>query len=418
MGNLSNLRTLLLDNTQLSGAIPPALGNLSQLRRLQLDNTQLSGAIPPALGNLSNLERLYLFDTQLSGAIPPELGELGKLSQLYILSLQYNRLTGCIPRSLSRFEAQINPQVDNRLFASIILPICTDSTDTTDTTDTPPTLSGTIANQAYTQHTAIPALTLPAATGGNPPLGYSLAPPPPDGLTFTPATRRLAGTPTGTQAATRYTYTVTDADGDTDTATFTITITADTPVNQPPAVTGPSARAYAENATTAVATYTARDPEHDSITWSVTGADRDTVSISAAGELTFTTPPDYEAPTDADADNVYRVTVEASDGTNTTTLDVTVTVTDVADVVGICDRTLQVRDGILSLLPNVSNCELVTASDLSGITGRMVLDRTGITVLQDRDFRGLTSLQSLSLRDNALNDPTCSPGCHPTCSPG
>ena len=47
------------------------------------------------------------------------------------------------------------------------------------------------------------------------------------------------------------------------------------------------------------------------------------------GVLTFTTSPNYEAPGDADSNNVYLVTVEASDGTNTDSLEVTVNVTDV-----------------------------------------------------------------------------------------
>ncbi len=44
--------------------------------------------------------------------------------------------------------------------------------------------------------------------------------------------------------------------------------------------------------------------------------------------LSFNAPPDYEMPTDANGDNVYVVTVEASDGsggTSTQTIDVTVT---------------------------------------------------------------------------------------------
>ena len=53
--------------------------------------------------------------------------------------------------------------------------------------------------------------------------------------------------------------------------------------------------------------------------------------------LTFGSPPDYENPADADQDNVYKVTVKASDGTNEDTLDVTVTVTDVDEDVGPAD---------------------------------------------------------------------------------
>ena len=100
--------------------------------------------------------------------------------------------------------------------------------------DTTPSL-GTVSDQSFHQNSAITALVLPAATGGNAPLAYSLAkttgtPALPPGLSFDAATRTLSGTPTGTQGATEYTYTVTDGDGDTDSETFDITVTAD---NQP-----------------------------------------------------------------------------------------------------------------------------------------------------------------------------------------
>ena len=40
-------------------------------------------------------------------------------------------------------------------------------------------------------------------------------------------------------------------------------------------------------------------------------------SVSASGVLTFVSSPDYEAPADADMDNVYMVTLNARDGTYT-----------------------------------------------------------------------------------------------------
>ena len=55
--------------------------------------------------------------------------------------------------------------------------------------------------------------TLPAATGGNAPLTYSLTPAI-AGLTLNPTTRVLSGTPTVSAGSTPYTYTVTDEDGD------------------------------------------------------------------------------------------------------------------------------------------------------------------------------------------------------------
>ena len=81
-----------------------------------------------------------------------------------------------------------------------------------------------VGAQTYTRGEAITSLRLPAASDGNTPLNYSLAPTPPDGLVFDEGTRVFSGTPTTAQTAVSYTYTVTDADEDTDTLSFTITI--------------------------------------------------------------------------------------------------------------------------------------------------------------------------------------------------
>ena len=65
----------------------------------------------------------------------------------------------------------------------------------------------TIANQAWEVDTA-ESLTLPAATGGEGTITYSLLPTTlPDGVTFTASTRILAGTPTGRFASDTFTYT-------------------------------------------------------------------------------------------------------------------------------------------------------------------------------------------------------------------
>ena len=116
-----------------------------------------------------------------------------------------------------------------------------------------------------------------------------------------------------------------DGNGGTDTIDVTITVTD---VNEAPEMTGQASINYAENGTEPVHTYAANDPESNSITWSVTGADSSAFSIGD-GALTFVTPPDYEAAADANKDNDYLVTVEASDGTKTESLEVTITVTNV-----------------------------------------------------------------------------------------
>ena len=111
-----------------------------------------------------------------------------------------------------------------------------------------------------------------------------------------------------------------------------VTVTV-TDVDEGLAISGPSSTDYAENDTDEVATYTAYGPDAASATWSLSGADARDFSISGAGVLTFRSSPDYEAPADADTNNVYMVTVKAYDRTRTymAELSVTVTVTDVVD---------------------------------------------------------------------------------------
>ncbi len=86
----------------------------------------------------------------------------------------------------------------------------------------------------------------------------------------------------------------------------------------------------AENGT-AVTTVAASDLDAGTtITYSIVGgADAARFTINAAtGVLSFVGAPDFEAPTDAGADNVYDVVVRASDGTFLDDQAVAVTVTN------------------------------------------------------------------------------------------
>ena len=78
---------------------------------------------------------------------------------------------------------------------------------------------------------------------------------------------------------------------------------------------------YAENDTGPVATYTAVDPEGESIVWSllenVSADDDGRLRHQRTGCSHSIVPPDFEAPTgggDRGTDNTYVVTVQASDG--------------------------------------------------------------------------------------------------------
>ena len=100
-------------------------------------------------------------------------------------------------------------------------------------------------------------------------------------------------------------------------------------VNQPPTLSGRDRFHVAENDAASVGTFTATDPEGGSVSWTLAGDDRARFAISG-GTLRWVTAPDFDAPTDTGVDNVYDVTVEASDSSGgTTRRAVAVTVTDV-----------------------------------------------------------------------------------------
>ena len=90
-----------------------------------------------------------------------------------------------------------------------------------------------------------------------------------------------------------------------------------------------------DEGTTAVATLTAEDQDSAAadLAWSKAGgADAGQFTLSTAGDLAFAAAPDYENPDDADGDNVYEITVQVSDGDNTDTADLSVTLENVLEL--------------------------------------------------------------------------------------
>lgn len=101
-------------------------------------------------------------------------------------------------------------------------------------------------------------------------------------------------------------------------------------VNLVPYITSPASFNAAENQTF-IGTLTGTDPENDPLTFSLSGADASSMSISSSGALLFVNAPDYETKTS------YTATVAASDGTNSTSQDITVRITDVDEIPSIGD---------------------------------------------------------------------------------
>ena len=155
-------------------------------------------------------------------------------------------------------------------------------------------------------------------------------------------------TDTGGSATRSVIVTATDPFGATGEVTVTVTVTN---VNEAPPIPAGAASThnFPENtiALTVGDAYTAADPEGETVAWSVSGPDSGKFDIAVGGQLSFSASPDFEARADADGDNVYEVTVIASDpARNSDELDVRVTVTNVAEDGSITFSSLRPKTGI------------------------------------------------------------------------
>ena len=97
------------------------------------------------------------------------------------------------------------------------------------------------------------------------------------------------------------TVTATDPAGASDSITVNISVTD---MNEAPAASGEAAVSYAENGTDPVGTYMADDPDAgDSVTWTLSGADAASFTISEDGILSFAAPAIEEESSDANGDD-------------------------------------------------------------------------------------------------------------------
>ena len=139
-----------------------------------------------------------------------------------------------------------------------------------------------------------------------------------------------------------------------------------------------AAISYPENGTGAVATLTAVDPEGESISWDLSGTDAADFDIEN-GVLRFKSSPDFEIPADANTDNTYEVTVEASDGGADTTAmeEVTIEVTNVEEPGTVMLTTLQPQVGV-TIMATLTDPDNIGADNLSSIDWQWYRGNTAI----------------------------------------
>ena len=80
--------------------------------------------------------------------------------------------------------------------------------------------------------------------------------------------------------------------------------------------------------------YTTLYKDGDNLSFMLLDDDADDFSIDEFGHLSFSAPPDFETPTDANQDNTYLVTIRSSSGELSAALTLTITVVDSSDTDG------------------------------------------------------------------------------------
>ena len=143
------------------------------------------------------------------------------------------------------------------------------------------------------------------------------------------------------------TYTV-YVDGTSASANINIDVVS---INDPPTFKDFVSTSSIDENTLNVLSVTVEDVEDDVIGYSLSGNDAEKLSISTSGAITFKTNPDFEAPTDTNSDNLYEITVEASDGTDTVSDALVITILDIENegnpiIEGLSSQSINENDSI------------------------------------------------------------------------
>ena len=272
LGSLSRLQSLDLSSNLLTGAIPAALGNLSELRLLDLSANVLSGRLPSSLVQLTNLRTLNFQDQNVCAPkddafqawllnIPNTQGPTCVDLQAAGIADQAFTVGAAVPAwqlpeasgGIAPFTYGLTPALppglhfddSTRTISGIPTLAAGSATYTYKVVDASAesdsvtfvievvaavSFADTVADQSFPRTHPIPPLVLPEATGGVPPITYTLTPDLPVGLSYEPVSRTISGTPTVvTPMPVPFAYRATGINGSADSLLFTIEVFS--PVN-------------------------------------------------------------------------------------------------------------------------------------------------------------------------------------------
>jgi hypothetical protein len=142
-----------------------------------------------------------------------------------------------------------------------------------------------------------------------------------------------------------------------------------------------------------VTTVSASDPDGDTLTFSLSGADADSFELSEQ-TVSFVTPPDFENPADSDSNNQYTLSVSVSDGQASSSTSLEVNIVD-------AHEGRVVDSPVAGALVFVDENDDVERSDdeREGIT-----DEAGYFSVERADSDGNVKLVSIGGTDSSTNN--------------
>jgi len=166
--------------------------------------------------------------------------------------------------------------------------------------------------------------------------------------------------------------------------------------NRAPTITNAAMNVSVQENQTAAFTVTASDPDGDTLTYSISGTDSALFDItSAGGVITFKAAPDFEVPADENADNVYMVVAQVSDGSLSASGNFTVAVTnDTSD-----DRVDSAWDGTI-----IKDGKYSPAFDKHAIVHNIVV--AAFPDVSDEFLTHATNILDRMLQKDAVTDDT------------
>lgn len=73
-----------LSSTAMTGTLPSELGNLSNLKRLMLSHSRFDGSVPPEVFAITSLEKFHLTNNDFNGTLSSQIGNMKNVKEFMV----------------------------------------------------------------------------------------------------------------------------------------------------------------------------------------------------------------------------------------------------------------------------------------------------------------------------------------------